>query len=1015
MSTLSSMPFASMDIEFCKRWLGENMPQAFYEEISDQERELMAGALASFKWQEGFLTLESSKKAYCLCLNDNSADLKVLERFKNYEIRDYRTFVSTAQLSFMQINERLRVIALQFLDADEPSSEQRQFIQELLSKTLFKNRPELSLDPPSLLEKLNPGFVKLLSPEALQLSLDLLVRDNFDEFKEVEVIYEREWQLQQRPSLQIILSVSLVRLNPFLLEIAKIINRRSLFLRRVNATHVGPLDAQGRLLVVLAVHGMDGKAAWEATSIPELSHELSMLRLHPFTQDLFETTFIDTGLLKGDLNHLLRASALFSHQMLASFDSDVYTYASICESLCRHPELTCLLARLFEKRLHPLESQLEEYTLLKTETLSAIEKIDTGQPLADQRRRSILSLVLHFIDCTLKTNFWRPDKLGICFRLDPSILDKLPFKRHERFPEAPFALFFHMGQGTLGFHIRFRDLARGGLRTILPHTQEQYLSERNGVFAEAYNLALTQQKKNKDIPEGGAKAVILCQPFALSQVERQAIKNGLALHGKTNSEIEEQILKLEKSKQTAFLYLSQKAFVESLLVLLNCKEDGHLKARYITDYWKKPEYLFLGPDENMHNSMIVWIEQFSRRHHYKAGGAFISSHPSYGINHKEYGVTSLGVHTYLVEGLKYLGINPYEKPFSVKLSGGPDGDVAGNELLNLYRDFKHTAKLLALTDGSGTIYDPQGLDLGALAELFEKGQPICHYNPQSLHEGGFLLDRTQLQQDGSFSQKTLLWKRLDGSCVKQWITSNEASWIYRRNVHVTPTDVFITGGGRPKTLHQGNLDEFHASGKPTARLIVEGANLYLTHEARALLEQENVVIFRDSSANKGGVMSSSMEVLFRLCLDSSDILKMKPKLAEAILQTIEMKARAEAQLLLHEHQRTGRSLCALSQEISEAINTITDEIREHLKDQELPQEKNHPLIQALIHYVPEPVRAELAEKVIKLPDIYKKAIIACHLACQLVYQKGLNWKPSVITTLPLLLNDARLTGGFNGL
>jgi hypothetical protein len=50
-----------------------------------------------------------------------------------------------------------------------------------------------------------------------------------------------------------------------------------------------------------------------------------------------------------------------------------------------------------------------------------------------------------------------------------------------------------------------------------------------------------------------------------------------------------------------------------------------------------------------------------------------------------------------------------------------------------------------------------------------------------------------------------------------------------------------------------------------------------------------------------------------------------------------------------------------------------------------------------------------------LPDLYKKAMIASHLACQLVYQRGLNWKPSVITTLPLLLQDPRLTGSFHDL
>ena len=52
-------------------------------------------------------------------------------------------------------------------------------------------------------------------------------------------------------------------------------------------------------------------------------------------------------------------------------------------------------------------------------------------------------------------------------------------------------------------NIRFKDLSRGGLRTVFPQRYEQMITERNNVFLECYNLALTQQKKNKDIPEGG--------------------------------------------------------------------------------------------------------------------------------------------------------------------------------------------------------------------------------------------------------------------------------------------------------------------------------------------------------------------------------------------------------------------------------------------------------------------------------------------------------------------------------
>ena len=42
-----------------------------------------------------------------------------------------------------------------------------------------------------------------------------------------------------------------------------------------------------------------------------------------------------------------------------------------------------------------------------------------------------------------------------------------------------------------------------------------------------------------------------------------------------------------------------------------------------------------------------------------------------------------------------------------------------------------------------------------------------------------------------------------------------------------------------------------ADGKPHFKYIVEGANLFLTQQARLHLEKRRVVLFKDSSANKG--------------------------------------------------------------------------------------------------------------------------------------------------------------------
>lgn len=78
-------------------------------------------------------------------------------------------------------------------------------------------------------------------------------------------------------------------------------------------------------------------------------------------------------------------------------------------------------------------------------------------------------------------------------------------------------------------------------------------------------------------------------------------------------------------------------------------------------------------------------------------------------------------------------------------------------------------------------------------------------------------------------------------------------------------------GGRPEAVNISNMNAlFDADGKPHFKYIVEGANLFMTQQARLHLEKRRVVVFKDSSANKGGVTSSSLEVLAGLALTTEE-------------------------------------------------------------------------------------------------------------------------------------------------
>jgi glutamate dehydrogenase len=92
----------------------------------------------------------------------------------------------------------------------------------------------------------------------------------------------------------------------------------------------------------------------------------------------------------------------------------------------------------------------------------------------------------------------------------------------------------------------------------------------------------------------------------------------------------------------------------------------------------------------------------------------------------------------------------------------------------------------------------------------------------------------------------------------------ESGIVFRNNFHLHPDvtgDFFVPCGGRPESVNLQNVDKmFKKDGTPRFKYIVEGANLFFSEGARKKLEDAGVILFKDSSTNKGGVTSSSFEV-----------------------------------------------------------------------------------------------------------------------------------------------------------
>ncbi len=1017
LSKEKAVQFESQQFEEYYVWLQEHMPDGFFEEIESDQYMLIAHYLMGFPLLDYYCQIQLKNEAFVLILDSPDVDMKILKNFNLYGIKNYHTFISDKPPPFPGVKKRLIIARVYFTSYQEVkvSKSQEMLSKEKLSEIyqgLMEHDPEISKsDFQTLINSIDPLFLRSLSTERLVLALHMFFRARSRDYCQYEVRYNEEWRKQKKdtPSMQIVLAWRNTPKHKFLFRLAKTIYRHKLKITRVTASYADPYSKSSLLIMSLGLHGIRGKAAWEEADIHDFLQEMVTLKYFP-DGDEIERVFIEPGLLRGNIGNFLRSAVSFVHQILVHADLNLYSLSNVTEGLCRHPELTVQICKAFELRFHPENSDLDSYKREREKLMMLVDHLDTGNELNDTRRKNILKQAMYFVDYTLKSNFYRNNKCALSFRLDPKCLNYVPYNRREVFPELPYGIFFIQGMHFIGFHIRFKDLSRGGLRTVFPQRYEQMVAERNNVFLECYNLALTQQKKNKDIPEGGSKGVIFLEPYEQLLTEAQIYRKELVTAGLEETEIEETVKQFKRQQKIEYLYQTQRAYIHSLTTLINCRDDGTLKAKHIVDYLAKPEYIYLGPDENMHNVMIEWIADYSKRCRYKPGVAFISSKPTFGINHKEYGVTSLGVNVYMEEVLNYMGVDPLKDPFTIKISGGPDGDVAGNEILNLYKKYPMTAKLLAITDVSGTIFDPKGLDLSILSDMFHRAKPIATYPPKKLSDGGFLLDLQTKKEQTAFAQKTLCWKKEKGKLIEQWLSGSDMNHLFRHNLHQVETDIFIPAGGRPRTLNKENYQDFLAKGKPTSRAIVEGANLYLTPTARRELEKLGVLIIKDSSANKGGVICSSMEILAGLTLTEEEFLKEKEELMPQILAIIDEKARNEARLLLKSRDDTGEFLTDLSDKISEQINTYTYELLDYLEPLTLASELDDPLVKALLNFCPSLLSEKYRGRVIEnIPSIHKKAIVACFLASRLVYQKGLKWSPSIVDVLPLIASDPNLT------
>jgi glutamate dehydrogenase len=665
--------------------------------------------------------------------------------------------------------------------------------------------------------------------------------------------------------------------------------------------------------------------------------------------------------MSGEDATLVNAFISFCHTSLAHNQPERFGLDDVKTAFYDHPEMALLLISLFRARFDPAIPEREEaYQRVLGETRAAVNGYNTGHRWLDDIRRTVYRCCLLFITHTLKTNAFLAEKQALAFRLDPAYLRELGREFTADLPETvPFRVTFFFSRFGAGYHIGFSDIARGGWRTVIARSADDFITAANTIFREVYVLANTQHFKNKDIYEGGSKMGLVLDASDMARAGSEA--------------------------ETCRLYKLQYSITNAFLDIF-VTEGGRARDPRVVDYYGDDEPIEIGPDENMHDGMIEAIASLSLKRGYMLGIGIMSS-KRIGINHKEYGVTSTGVVKFAeITMAETTGIDMTRDAFSLKMTGGPNGDVAGNCLRILLSRCPGMQVRLIL-DGTAALYDPNGIDRNGLGRIV-LAHDLDAFDPVHLGPGGYIIFRTGRRMEGLRELHRKVSRTGEG-LEEEWLDIDAFNRDYSNLIFSVQTDLFIPAGGRPETIDAQNWRQFlSVDSAPSARVIIEGANSFITPEARQQLQKAGVVIMRDASANKCGVISSSYEIIANLLLSEQEFIENKEAYVHDVLNILEKRAADEARLILRRRNDSGGNL--LCTEISDAISL---EINHHYARLFAFFESNpelrlkDPFRRAIMRHLPEMliINNAFRQRIGKLPGKYLSAILAAEIGSSLVY------------------------------
>jgi len=615
----------------------------------------------------------------------------------------------------------------------------------------------------------------------------------------------------------------------------------------------------------------------------QLEGALAALWSGEIEDDAFNALVLDAGLTWRQVV-ILRAYAKYLRQTGTMFSQDY-----IAQVLRSNPIIARQLIRLFESRFDP-DRQVGEAERSEALVEEIGGELDEVASLDEDRiLRAYLGLVL----ATRRTNYFRSDPLTgerapyLVFKFDAAEVPDLPA------PRPRYEMFVYSPRFE-AVHLRFAGVARGGLR---------WSDRREDFRTEILGLAKAQEVKNSVIVPSGAKGGFVCKRLP-DPADRDA--------------------------HAAEVLACYRQFISAMLDVTDNLRAGHVigPERVVRRDGDDP-YLVVAADKGT-ATFSDTANEIALARGFWLGDAFASG-GSAGYDHKKMGITARGAWESVRFHFASLGVDVDSADFTVAGIGDMSGDVFGNGML-----LSRHIKLVAAFDHRHVFLDPDpdpGASYAERERLFRLPRSSwADYDPALISPGGGVWPRSAKSVPVSPQARRALG--LDPS-----VTALSPDELISA-ILAAPVDLLWNGGigTYVKATGQPHSDAGDRSNDPVridasqlrARVVVEGGNLGLTHEARVEYALAGGLVNTDFIDNSAGVDTSDHEVNIKILLDG--VVRdgeMSTADRDALLQ--EMTDEVARHVLAHNYHQN-RALAASRAQAAQMLHVHSRYIRKLERD-----------------------------------------------------------------------------------